>query len=77
MTALKRPVRRETAASIRDAGRLLPIIVEIHPTYMLLRQKGCRRKYLLSYQTAYLQAVRQAVEQERREAKAKRQGKPR
>jgi len=72
VTALKRPVRRETAASIRDAGRLLPIIVEIHPAFMLLRQKGCRRKYSLTYQSAYLFAVRQAVEETRRQKKAER-----
>jgi hypothetical protein len=34
---------------------------------MDLRQKGCRRKYSLSYQAAYLYAVRLAVEDERRE----------
>jgi hypothetical protein len=34
MTLLNRPVRRETAASVRDGGRILPIVIEIYPGYI-------------------------------------------
>jgi len=75
MTYINRPVRRETATSIRDGGRVLPVVIEIHPGYMTLRQKGCRRRYSLTYDAAYRYAVRLQVEFERRErvaAKGKR-----
>ena len=71
MTALVRPVTRETAQEIRDGGRVLPIIIEIHAGFMSLRQKGCRTKYALPYDVAYRYAVRLHVEAERREKKAR------
>ena len=71
MTALVRPVRRETAQAIRDGGRVLPIIIEIHAGFMSLRQKGCRRKYSLTYDVAYRYAVRLQVEFERRQKKVR------
>jgi len=48
MTALTRPVRRETAACYR--GR--PLIVELHPGYIVLREKGTRRAVTVDYKTA-------------------------
>lgn len=71
MTMLLRAVRRETAAATRDGGRVRPIVVELHAGYMVMRPKGCRRAYTLTYQSAYMLAVRQAVEEERREKKAR------
>ena len=71
MTVLVRPVRRETAQEIRDGGRVLPIIIEIHAGFFTLRQKGCRRKYALTYDVAYRYAVRLQVEAERRERQAR------
>jgi len=71
MTSLVRPVRRETASLIRDGGKVRPIVVEIHAGYMMLRQKGCRTKYALTYDVAYRYAVRLQVEAERRERKGR------
>ena len=48
MTALTKPVRRETAACYR--GR--PLIVELHPGYLVLREKGTRRAVTVDYKTA-------------------------
>ena len=48
MTALTRPVRRETAACYR--GR--PLIVELHPGYLVLREKRTRRAVTVDYKTA-------------------------
>ena len=72
MTDIKRTLKRETPVSVRDAGRLRPVIVELHPQdpCMYLRQKGCRKRYALPYGVAYLAAVKLAVEQQRRMAKA-------
>jgi len=74
MTAINRLVKRETLTSIRDGGKPRVIIIEIHPTYMALRQKGCRRKYTLTYDVAYRYAVRLQVESERREKKKNKGG---
>lgn len=72
MTLLLRAVRRETAATTRDGGKVRPLVVELRAGYMLLRAKGTRRGYSLTYHSAYMLAVRQAVEEQRREKKAKR-----
>ena len=72
MTMLLRAVRRETAATTRDGGKVRPIVVELHAGFMRLKPKGCRRAYSVTYQSVYLMAVRQAVEEARREKKAAR-----
>lgn len=48
MTTVTRPVRRETAACYR--GR--PLVVELHPGYLELREKGKRQAVTLDYHTA-------------------------
>ena len=48
MVAITRPVRRETAACYR--GR--PLLVELHPGYLVLREKGTRRAVTVDYKTA-------------------------
>lgn len=44
-----RAVARQTAATYR--GR--PLCVTLHPSHMVIRQKGTRTKYLLDYQAAF------------------------
>lgn len=68
MTAINRILKRETPASVRDAGRLRAVIVELQPQdpCLYLRQKGTRRRYALPYEAAYLYAVKLAVENSRR-----------
>ena len=52
------PVVRETAATHRGD----PLIVELHPGYMVLRVKGKRSlTYMLDYETAFERAVKQAA----------------
>jgi hypothetical protein len=50
MTALSasRPLRRETATVYR--GR--PLIVELHPGYLVLREKCTRKAVTVDYRTA-------------------------
>ena len=45
MTAIQKPVRRESATYYR--GR--PLIVEIHPSYVVLREKGRRQGVTVDY----------------------------
>lgn len=57
MTDLKQDsvVTRETAISYK--GR--PLIVELHPGYMVLRRKGSRsERYMLSYDAAFEAAAK-------------------
>jgi len=82
-TALKKPVRRESAGLIREAGKLRQIIVSMEPPYLLgFRAKGCRKTYYLTAETCYQLAVKAHLLDERRQkAKAKkkrrqRRGKP-
>lgn len=49
MTALNRPVRRETAIVYR--GR--PLIAEIHAGFLALREKGRRAGVTVDYRTIY------------------------
>jgi len=77
MTILQKSVRRETAASIRDGGKLLPIIIEIFPGYLTLRQKGRRRRLTLDYGAAYMVAARALADDRRREKMQARKAKAR
>jgi len=72
MTALRRPVTRETQATIRDRGRVRSLVVTLEPAGISLRGKGCRTSYLLPYQSAWLRAVTLEVDRERAERKARR-----
>ena len=67
MTLIRKPLRRETSATVFDAGRRLPVCCTLAPEGIYLRQKGRRRAWLLPYDAAYCQAVKLAVAQERRE----------
>lgn len=61
-----KPVRRETAVVYR--GR--PLIVEIHPGYLKLREKGRRTSVSLDYRTALEVAYKILWKQEQAEKKA-------
>lgn len=65
MTALKSPVRRETGAMIHDAGKILPIVIELHERYAVIRQKGRRHRYTMSYAEMYRRAAEAFASSER------------
>lgn len=67
MTQLTKPVRRETAATTR--GRSL--IVELHPGYMTLREKGRRFKMSVEYGAVLHLAYKQLAAQRLAEKKKK------
>lgn len=74
MTKIERPLLRETAAV--DRGR--PLLIELHPGFLVLRPKGTRQRWSISYQAVFWMAVKTEVEERRAErqrqkaAKAKR-----
>lgn len=71
MTRIERPILRETAALER--GR--PLLIELHPGFLVLRPKGTRQRWSISYHAVFWMAVKAEVEErraERQAAKAKR-----
>lgn len=68
MTQLTKPVRRETAAT--TTGRSL--IVELHPGYMTLREKG--RRFKVSVGAVLHLAYKQLAAQKLAEKKGKKGG---
>ncbi len=76
-TPLKKPVHRESAATIREAGKLRQIIISMEPPHLLgFRAKGCRKTYYLTAQACYMLAVKADVLSKSKQRKSKR-GKPR
>lgn len=69
MTALTRPVIRETSA--RDRGR--PIVVELHTHELVFREKGRRRRVALPILAALHLAYKLAAREAARERKGKNQ----
>lgn len=63
MTTIRRIIVRETA--VTERGR--PLLVELHPGFLVLRLKGLRQRWSISYGGVFWAAVKAAVEQERAE----------
>lgn len=51
---IKRPIKRETAAYERGK----PLMIELHPAYMIIRQKGSREKFSIDYGRIFWSAVK-------------------
>lgn len=68
MTKLEKIVQRETATVYR--GR--PLIIELHPRHLILRQKGKRHRVTLDYATAVDVAYKLLWKQEQAEKAAAR-----
>lgn len=65
MTSLRKPVRRVSAATIREQGRPRRIVVILRPPNILaFRAAGCRREYALTIEACYAMAVRAHVASE-------------
>lgn len=74
MTKADKPVRRETYARVRDCGQSRPLIVELHPTFAIFRQKGRRTKLTVEYGAIYDLAAKLAARERKREKDEKRKG---
>jgi len=75
MTALENRKTRlifTTADTIRERGKLRPVVIEARPMCAIVRLLGMRTGYPISYGAIYHAAARIAVEAERAAKKAKR-----
>jgi len=63
MTDTTRKTRRETLTAFQ--GR--PLILELHPTWVTIRQKGRRYRYTVTYDQIWQIGARNAAEERRRE----------
>lgn len=62
MTKADKPVRRETFTSNR--GR--PLVIELNPTFLVVREKGRRHGYTVTYSQVFNVGARNAAEELRR-----------
>lgn len=69
MTKAIKPTRRETFTSVREAGHLRPLVIELHATHIRIRLKGMRRSYVVTYDQVWTVGAKNEAEA-RREAKA-------
>lgn len=67
MTKSTKPVVRETLSSVRERGKLRPLVIQIHATYVSIRGKGCRSAYVVTMDQIYNLGARNAAEAARRE----------
>lgn len=74
MTTLSKPLRRETAVRRRDAGKLRPLVVTLHPGHMELQGKGTRRRLAVTYDAVYELACKLLARQVREEKRARKAG---
>jgi hypothetical protein len=66
MTDLNRPIRRRTASTCRERGRLRRIVATLYPSGVLgLRPERCRREETITLESCYSIAVKQRVAAER------------
>lgn len=75
MTALSERKTRltfETAATVRERGRSREVVIEAQPYLALVRLKGTRKTFPISYTTIYETAARIEAERVRAEKKAAR-----
>lgn len=61
----------ETSGQIREQGRYREVIIEAQPYHAVVRLKGLRTSFEISYEAIYSLAVKQAVAKERAERKVK------
>ena len=75
MTHLTKPVKRTTAAMVREAGQARPVIVILQPPNLLgFRAKGCRKTYYLPAESCWSLAVKAetaAIQKQKRLEKQK------
>ena len=67
MTKLNKPVRRESYTSVRQRGMSRPVVVELHPTFVRLKLKGCRHAVVVTVDQLWTLGNRNAAEALRKE----------
>lgn len=66
MGIITKPVRCKTSTVVRDGGKLLPLVVELHPGYLTIRQARRRAGYTVGYEAIYNLGARMMAEDKRR-----------
>jgi len=72
MTTTSKPIKRETLSSVRERGKVRPIVIELRPTYIYIRLKGTRKSFTATYDQLWTLGARNAAEALRRERAEKR-----
>lgn len=67
----------ELRAEVRDAGKILPIVIKIDPDELHLRQKGRKTAYSIPWGAVYTLAARAEADRKRREKIAAKKSKGR
>ena len=68
MTDLRKPVKRVSRCTVREAGREREVVVILRPTNVIgFRAKGCRKEYQLTIDGCYTLAVKAHVAAKKRE----------
>lgn len=65
----------ETSDTVRERGALREVVLEPQPYYVVVRLKGLRSRFPISYAAIWNQAVKIEVERQRAEKKSKKRGK--
>lgn len=63
MTTTIKTTKRETLSLFRNKA----IILELHPTWLCVRQKGTRTRFTVTYDQVFTLGAKNAAEQVRRE----------
>jgi hypothetical protein len=48
-----KPLIRETSVEVYVAGKLRPLLIEVHPGFIVYRPKGTRIRYMVDHKTGY------------------------
>jgi len=72
MTTTLKPIKRETLQSVRERGKIRPIVIELAATYITIRLKGTRHSYTATYDQLWKLGAENAAAARRRERTARR-----
>lgn len=78
MTTTEKSLKRETLSSMRLKNKLRPIIIELHPSWVVVRLKGTRRScYSITYDGIFMAAAKleaRRAQEEKRASRSRRKG---
>ena len=63
MTTTDKPIKRETRSLVRMGRSCLPLVIELHSTYVRVRAKGKRNFYTVTFDQIFNIGARNAAEQ--------------
>jgi hypothetical protein len=75
MTTTAKPVRRETFSASRYRGKSRPLIIELNSTFIVIRLKGTKQRYTVTYEQMFTKGAENAARAAREERRQRRQKK--